>query len=81
MPLYAPVIKQISDKPYRISVFFRGLYLDSPLFRFSQNLIYLLYGLVIEASEWRNLVVLNRWRWSACCRSTNGTGVCLQVGL
>ena len=40
--------------------------------RFPQDLRYLLDGHVIEASKWMNLFVLDRWRWSGCCRSTNG---------
>ena len=43
--------------------------------RFLQDLRYLLYGHIIEASEWRNLAVLNRLHWSDCRRSTNGVNL------
>ena len=39
------------------------------------DLRYFLDGHVIEASEWRNLSVLNLWRWSCCCRSMNGVNL------
>ena len=51
--------------------------------RFPQELRYLIDGHVVEASEWMNLSVLNPWRWSGCCHSTNGVDLprekCLKV--